>query len=305
MQDLAAFHFIRPLWLLALLPALGLFLLQHYRSDAAERWRRVIDPELLKYLLVNGERGSLVTPNGLLFLAWGLAAVAIAGPTWRLEASPFADNKPPVMVVLKVTDSMRAGDLAPTRLDRARQKLSDLLAAREGAATGLIAYAGSAHMVLPPTSDKDVLLTMAGALSPGIMPLDGDALSTAIAMADGLLPQDDQGGTILVLTDTVAADQIAELSARRPRHGAAILGLLGQDQDMSSLQEAARVLGADIIPTTVDQSDVEAIDSAIDRLQNTAAVAGEGRFWQEAGYWLVFPLLLLALGWFRRGWVLT
>jgi Ca-activated chloride channel homolog len=305
MQGLAAFHFIRPLWLLALLPALGLFLLQHYRSDTAERWRRVIDPGLLKYLLVGGGRRSRLTPNGLLLFAWFLAIAAIAGPTWRLEASPFADNKPPVMVVLKVTASMMTTDLAPTRLDRARQKLSDLLALREGSATGLIAYAGSAHLVLPPTADRDVFLSMAGALSPAIMPVDGDALSSAITMADRLLSQDDKGGSILVLADTVAGDQIAALSGLAPKHGVTLLALLGADKDGGALQDAARALGASIIATSVDQADVEAIDSAIDHAQSVTAMAGEGRSWMEAGYWLVPALALLALGWFRRGWVLT
>ncbi|WP_413991114.1 vWA domain-containing protein [Labrys okinawensis] len=305
MHSLAAFHFIRPLWLLALLPALGLFLLQHYRSDTAQRWRRVIDPDLLQYLLVGSERRSRFTPNGLLLLVWILAITAISGPTWRLEASPFADNKPPVMVVLKVTASMTTKDLAPTRLDRARQKLSDLLALREGASTGLIVYGGSAHLVLPPTADKDVVLSMAGALSPGIMPADGDALSSAMAMADGLLSQNDEGGSILVLADTVAGDQINALSGLTLKHGVTILALLGPNEDTSELADAARALGADLIPTTVEQADIATVDSAIDRSQRTTAVAGQGRSWREAGYWLVPALLLFTLGWFRRGWVVT
>ncbi len=305
MDSLAAFHFIRPLWLSALLPALGLFLFQHYRSDTAERWRRVVDPDLLKYLLVGSERHSRLAPNGVLLVAWILAIIAIAGPAWRLETSPFADNKPPVMALLKVAASMTAKDLAPTRLDRARQKLSDLLSLREGASTGLIAYAGSAHLVLPPTADRDVVLSMASALSPAIMPADGDALSSAIIMADGLLSQDERGGSILVLADTVAGDQIKALSSLTLKHGVTILALLGADRDGGALEDAARALGAGLVSTTVDQTDTEAVDTAIDRSQRMTAATGEGRSWKEAGYWLVPALLLLALGWFRRGWVVT
>ena len=103
------------------------------------------DPALLRHLLVGDDSASRVTPNGLLFAGWIIGSIAVAGPVWQRRPSPFADTPPTVVAVLKVATSMTATDLAPTRLDRARQKLSDLLALREGAATGLIAYAGSTH----------------------------------------------------------------------------------------------------------------------------------------------------------------
>ncbi|WP_236960337.1 hypothetical protein [Methylobacterium durans] len=151
MEAVSAFHFERPAWLLLLLPALALWLLQRRISDASECWRRVIDPVLLRHLLVGREQPSRATPNALFLLGSILGTIAVAGPAWELEPSPFADAKPPAMIVLRVTPSMTTDDLAPTRLDRARQKLSDLLGLREGAATGLIAYSGTSHLVLPPT----------------------------------------------------------------------------------------------------------------------------------------------------------
>jgi hypothetical protein len=89
--------------------------------------------------------------------------------------------------------------------------MHDLLALREGAATGLIAYGGSAHLVLPPTADKEVVLTMAQALSPQIMPRDGDQLADAVALAFQVSAGDQRGGSVLILADTVAPDQLAAL----------------------------------------------------------------------------------------------
>lgn len=301
---LSAFHFERPLWLLAFLPAIALAVLGGRMVDPAARWRRVIDPELLKYLLVDNGPARRITPHVVLLAGWTLAIVAVAGPAWRPEPSPFADAKPPVMVILKVTPSMMADDLAPTRLDRARQKLADLLALREGAATGLIAYAGSAHLVVPPTPDPKVVLDLAAALSPRIMPKEGDDLADAVALAQRILAGGRRGGSILIMADAVAGDQIARLGAL-PTADATILSLLPPGVDSPALADAARALGASVIATTPDQSDVAAVARRLDRAGGAESVAGEGRRWQEAGYWLTPLLALLTLLWFRRGWVLT
>ena len=66
---------------------------------------------------------------------------------------------------------MRSNDVLPTRLERARIKILDLVAARTGARTALIAYAGSAHVVIPPTTDIDVIKPFLEGLDPAIMPV--------------------------------------------------------------------------------------------------------------------------------------
>jgi len=300
MQAFSAFHFERPWWLLLLVPVIGLWYAQRRGSDVAKRWQRVIDPALLDHLLVADASTARITPNDMLLLASAIAILAIAGPVWQREPSPFADAKPPVVIALKVTPSMLSTDLAPTRLDRARQKLADLVAMREGASTGLIAYAGSTHLVLPPTPDRDVVVDLAKALSPDIMPKEGDDLVHAVALADRVLSGDQNGGSILVMADgapAVVADTI--------RHPVAVLSLLPPEQDQAALDSAANAFDARLVATTVDQSDLATIARRLDHAGTAADVAGEGRHWKEAGYWLTPLLALLTLLWFRRGWVLT
>lgn len=302
MDALAALHFERPFWLLALAPAAILWFLARRGSDPALQWRRVIDPALLPYLLTGDQGRARIVPVDWLFMGSVVAAVAIAGPAWQREPSPFADAKPPVAIVLKVTPSMLTEDLAPTRLDRARQKLADVLAAREGAATALIAYAGSAHLVLPPTPDSAVVLDLAKALAPEIMPKTGDDLAGALALARRALAGTGQGGSILLLADAAPPDMAAQPT------GAAmvmILALDGPDAAATGLAEAAKALGGTMVATTPDQSDVAAVVRRLDRGDNAAGVAGDGEHWREAGYWLVPAFALLVLLWFRRGWVLA
>jgi hypothetical protein len=58
----------------------------------------------------------------------------------------------------------------PSRLERAAQKIRDLLAERRGTRSALIAYAGSAHLVMPLTRDADLIARFAAELSPDVMP---------------------------------------------------------------------------------------------------------------------------------------
>lgn len=299
MADLAALHFERPLWLFALLPALGLWLVDRKGADGARQWSAVIDPVLLSHLLVGDERRSRLRPADWLLTGWIVTTIAVAGPAWQREPSPFADAKPPVAVVLKVTPSMMTEDLAPTRLDRARQKLADILAAREGASTALIAYSGSSHIVLPPTADAAVVTELAKALSPEVMPKEGDDLIGALVLAERILAGGLNGGSILVLADTIGPQAGDWPKLSRP---ATVLGLLPPGTEMDALDQ---VPGASVIASTADQFDVEAVTRRLDGRDAAASVAGEGSHWREAGYWLTPLLALLVLLWFRRGWVLA
>lgn len=301
---LAAFHFIRPWWLLLLLPAFLLWWAERRSADSTYRWQKVIDPELLKHLVTGGERRRRIRPGDVALLGWILGTIALAGPTWREVPSPFAAAARPAMILLKVTPSMLTTDLAPTRLDRARQKLDDLLKSRAGAPTGLIAYSGSAHLVLPPTVDAEVVLTMAKALSPDIMPREGDALADAVAQANAVLVDGKLGGSILILADAIAPDQVSALA--RPAVPVTILGLTAPDITADAgLADTATAIGANLIPTSIDDSDVDAMTRRLAAGAAPALGQGEGERWEEAGYWLMPLIALIALLWFRRGWVLA
>ncbi len=80
-----------------------------------------MERDLLKVLTLGNDKRSQWRGVGLL-TAWLLAVVAVAGPTWRPEPSPFADDPVPVMLVLKAGETMNQSDLLPSRMERARLK---------------------------------------------------------------------------------------------------------------------------------------------------------------------------------------
>ena len=129
----------------------------------------------------------------LLALGWLVAVLAIAGPTWRRERSPFAEDTAALAIVVKVSPSMKTEDVQPSRLARATQKVHDLVQQRAGAKTSLIAYSGSAHVVMPATSDDGIIDTFAQALDPKIMPKEGDVAAEALRLADQTLAEEGIG----------------------------------------------------------------------------------------------------------------
>ncbi|ANN28689.1 hypothetical protein FORC17_3626 [Vibrio vulnificus] len=149
------FHFLRPEWLLAFVPML-LLLWMRWREESVPSWKAIL-PTHLRQVLTIGEHGwRKQLPLKLLVVNVTLAIIICAGPTWQRQASPFGEDKATLLVIMDNSDSMLQNDLPPSRLARSKQKIRDLLVARKGGSTGLVVFAGSAHVAMPVTQDSKV-----------------------------------------------------------------------------------------------------------------------------------------------------
>jgi Ca-activated chloride channel family protein len=296
-------HVIRPGWLLALLPAGLLWWLLRRGADQERAWRRIVAPHLLAHLWGGEQQSSRFNPLHALGLLWLLSIVAISGPTWTHEPSPFAEDTATLAIVVKVSPSMETEDIQPSRLQRATQKIHDLLQARGSAKTALIAYAGSAHLVMPATSDAGIIDTFAQALAPQVMPEDGDVAAKALHLAEQSLA-DAGGGSIVWITDSVAPEQADALAHWRRTSGTEVRlwPPLTPGDELDALKHNARAANAQLQALTADDTDVQALANAA-KFAQTPGAAGEDR-WAESGYWLTPLIALLLLLFFRRGWTI-
>ena len=235
-----------------------------------------------------------------------LCALALAGPTWQREPSPFADDQAGLVVVMKSSTTMDATDVQPSRLERSKHKLRDLLELREGASTGLIVYSGSAHLVMPLTRDDRMIAAMAAELSSDLMPVDGDALGEALDLAANLLERAGAPGSVLVMADAVSPSQVSFVAAAARDVPVQFLSVKPPNAPLDAgLKQAAGSSGASVTPLSIDQSDVERIAQRAHSDFRAAPVAGGGERWRDAGYYLLPLIALVALAWSRRGWVVT
>ena len=312
------FHFLRPWWLLAILPACGLAALIWQRQDAQHQWQHIIDAHLLNHLLVGDQQHRKVRPVHVLLVVWLLAIVALAGPTWQHEPAPFTADEAALVIAIEVTPTMQAQDIQPSRLQRTAQKVRDLLALRPGAKTALIAYAGSAHRVMPLTHDARIIEMFADQLSPDMMPRTGDVAADALTKADEQLRSARQPGSIVWMTDGVQADQLDGLKRYREHGGApvhllAVAGDAGLPLppdsppapalDRNALKQAADAVGGTLTVVSPDDRDVKQLARHIDTRFVAAQEADGGARWRDMGYWLTPVIGLLVLVWFRPGWV--
>lgn len=291
-ESTAAFHLLRPLWLLALVPAVAIVALVVYRQRAEVQWGHLIAPGLLRFLIVKPQARWHVQPVYLVLAGLVLSIVALSGPTWRRELPPFVEDKAPLIIALAVTSSMTQQDVAPTRLERAKQKVRDLLDARAGARTGLIAYSGTAHLVMPLTDDRAVIEPFLAVLSPALMPSDGKNVASAVALATSSLAAEPVAGTILLVADDLGNADEAALRAAAGRNSIVMLKV-APPADVSGFGEAVRV--------SVDGSDIQSLERRIETHFQSAQGNQLGARWKDEGFWLLLPAALLFLLWFRRG----
>lgn len=322
------FHFLRPWWLVIIPVAIGLVWLWHRRVDPHRKWEGIIAPHLLDALLT-GDHGVLrIMPVHLIAAAMILGAIATAGPTWRKEPPPFSDDKAPMVVAIDLSGSMDATDIAPTRLERTKQKVRDLMHLRAGSRTGLVVYGGSAHMVLPPADDAALMQLFLDALETSLMPRSGRDAAGALSIADSLLDKEPVAGTTLFLTDGFDAGQIAAFRAHadQSRHQLLVLsvgteegGPLRRAGGRIATDASGRTLHAQLdkavferlsseadIPVasvTLDDSDLRWVQRRAQRHMQAVQQADAQLRWKEYGYWLVFPIAVLAALWFRKGTV--
>ena len=311
-------HFLRPHWLWALLALPLLWGLWRVRRRRGNVWRGVVDAHLLPHLLEAGDKAA----RGAVWLGamgYALAVLALAGPSWRQAEQPLWQTQTPLVIALDLSSSITASDLPPSRLLQARTKLATLLRERAGGQVALVAYAGEAFTVAPLTDDAANVAVFLDALEPEVMPVDGQQADRAIAWSARLLQQAGfERGDILVLSDhaDAAADNAARVALRQGFRVSA-LGLgtasgapyrdgegrfLHAKLDAESLRALAGAGGGEYRALATDDSDLRALGVLDPDEAGASAQRGEkGLAWRDEGYWLLPPLMLLALLAFRRG----
>jgi Ca-activated chloride channel family protein len=327
MPDFSNFHLLRPMWLWALIPAVGLWVLMLLEQSSAWRWRAVIAPHLLGHLVRHPRRRPWTRPTLFALPCFVIIILALTGPTWERQKTPFVQDEASLVVALDLSQSMDAIDVQPTRLQRAQQKIRDLLVLRPGARTGLIAYAGSSHMVLPLTDDAKVIGMYLVSLETGLMPVAGKNPEKALKLAEEMLAKETTPGTILFVTDGIAEKysaafaehkkasphQVLVLAVGTSKGGPVRLGKEGflkdargqrviSALDRKGLEALERQAGIYVLGTTLDDRDVEKLIRRVNTHLKSVQAVDERIPWEDYGYYLVFSAVPLALLWFRKGW---
>lgn len=321
------FIFLRPYWLLALLPAFYLSWALWQRLTTHSDWQRILPAAFQPYLL-GTEPAKRPWPIVGLFVMWILAILALSGPSWKVQPIAVQQQQSGVVIVLDLSLSMFADDLSPNRIRRVQYKLTDLLSTHPHWRVGLVAYAGTAHIISPISDDNSTLLNLIPHLQPLIMPANGANAVSGFELANQLLEGAAvQQGHIIWITDDLedperlpiqralaaSGASLSILAVGTQQGGAIAIGQQGLMRDnenrliqaavpLTRLSAFAHDSGARFARLQLDDSDLSElappfIPSAQEPTEQTLNQA------LDYGVYLLWVLVaLLALG-ARRGWL--
>ncbi|WP_394126281.1 VWA domain-containing protein [Vibrio hepatarius] len=313
MSSLLDFHFIRPLWLLALIPVLLMAYVALRQQSNRPSWEKKLPKHLALALGTRDKQWRKKLPIKVWLVVSIIVIVTASGPTWKRETTPFSEDHSPLFIVLDTSESMLETDVKPNRLSRAKLKVQDLLAENSSKNTALIAYAGSAHLAVPLTQDEHVFVPILQSLSPAVMPLQGKYPELAVSVIEDQLNKMSQkavSATIVVLSDGVGSSAKEFYAALSQRNDISIkvliLGIGDQTRtsnipfDERGLKMFASQISGDYHRMTSDDSDIKWLSNHI--TNHTRLNGEQAQPWKDMGYPLVFIIMAIFLLWFRKGW---
>ncbi|MDP3008619.1 MAG: VWA domain-containing protein [Methylococcales bacterium] len=331
-MELTDFHFIRPLWLLAIVPMMVIAFFLWRNKLSRGNWVACCDAELLPFLLeekaANHSRVWLITG----VIATLLVIVALAGPTWQRLPSPAFRNEAALVIALNLSPSMDAADIKPSRLTIARYKIADILKQRKDGQTALLVYSGAAFTVTPLTNDINTIDSQLSALTTKIMPSEGNNTAAVLEKAVALFKQTGlQTGQILLVTDAIDLNVALSDVKDMDNFQLSILGVGTEDGAPIALPEGGFLKDeqGSIVVTklnvadlnifaqaghgryqtiTADDSDIQALLSTFDKSaqqQNKEDNNLKLEQWDDKGAWLLLLVLPLAAVFFRKGFLMV
>ena len=193
---------IEMLWWLLTIPVFVVayvLITRHKRRQLSEFG----DPELMTQLMPDASKSRPIVKFALLMGALSLLIIAAARPQYGQQEKTVKRQGIEVMVALDISNSMLAEDVAPNRLDRAKQMLSKMIDNMVDDKVGLVVFAGEAFTQLPITCDYVSAKMFLNTISPKLIPTQGTAIGAALQTAIRSFgsQESDAGRAIILITD--------------------------------------------------------------------------------------------------------
>jgi len=318
---------------LLITPVLWLLMyLVHRSSRRVQQWEEILPREFHGFLLSQVKHDSRRWPVLYLGLASLCLGIALSQPHWDTNQEQITSTQiEPLVLVIQLTPESLATDLAPNRLQRIQHKTMQLVSLHQQADTAIVVYAGSAHTLVPLSSDQHAIENLLHALSPSLMPVAGSNAGLAIERAIQLLEQGGQRqGQILLFSyglDATEQRDISQLMHNSP-YPLSILGvgttqgapitdehtgrlitdtkgnILISQLDELGLQKFSNKTGIPYAKLTHDSQDTDQLqltNSSARQFAHNSNTAVQ----DNQGFWFVLPLILLLAPLARRGWLLS
>lgn len=330
-------NWAEPVWLWLLVPvALIGALLAWAGARHRARLRATFPGGMFDEVLPRGVRTRRTIRDLLAVSGLALAVLALAEPRFDKELRTLEAKGTDIVLLVDLSRSMDARDVDPSRLERARREVADLVRVLEGDRVGLVVFAGGAYARLPLTVDYGALLAVVDELRSDTFVAQGSAMAEGIRASVELLLRDEEqaGRAVLLLSDGEVHDDredvlkaageaaeagitlftmgIGEEPARIPEAGGWLTWrgeTVTTTPDHDLLKELARTTGGAFVRSVASSDDITAlyVDEMRRKLRAVSRAADQREVWRSAFQWplgLALGMLLVSawLGDGRRPW---
>src|SRR5689334_10431293 len=186
------------LWGLLVVPLL-IALFVHAERRGQRRLQEFVSARLLPQLAATANRPRRVTRFALQLLGLALAVVSLAQPRWGYTFEDVKRKGLDLLIAVDTSRSMLSNDVQPSRLERVKLAVQDLVSELQGDRVGLIAFAGRAFLQAPLTIDYDAVVEAINDLDTKTTPEGGTNISSAIALATQSFGKSATGNRALII----------------------------------------------------------------------------------------------------------
>ena len=301
------FHFLRVYWLLGLFIPIAFLWMAAKNEKIQSSWADVCDEHLLKFLLIKGNHKQRRFSYFLAVLIMVLMFLALSGPTWQKKQFPALSVDNPVVIALNMSSDMWQNDVAPSRGERAKYLIKDMLKSFKTMETALMVYSREPFIISPFTEDVLLIDNLLSALERDIMPENGDRLDRAIDLAVERLKETGYNkGNIVILTSDVGErfDAALESAINAHNQGFDVNVIKISSKQNDKLQMIAQKGNGFYINYDQSLSDLsrkinDVVANELKKSQNMQSV------WEDMGYYILWLPALLMLFYFRKGFLIA
>lgn len=221
------FHNPKWVWAFTVIPMIALIYLMVIREKNA-KLKLLAVPHLISLLVpdISSTRSVL----RFLLLRYGIAflILALIDPKVGTKLQEVSTEGVDVMIALDVSNSMKAEDLSPNRLDLSKLSIERLINRMTGDRLGIVVFAGDAYVQLPITSDYEAAKLFLGGIDTDIVSNQGTAIGTAIDLCrESFDPKSESGKAIIIITDGENHEDNAIASAARAQEIGIVVHAIG------------------------------------------------------------------------------
>lgn len=192
-------NFRFPLLLYLYIPIILGWLIWRFRYSRSQPLMEGISPTLQANLMNRIALNSMRWRRTAAFLGLLLLLLAASGPQIGTRLTPVERKGVDLVFALDVSESMNARDVKPSRLEKAKFEISQMIRELAGDRVGLIVFAGSSNLYLPLTSDYEAAQLFLDAIDTDMIPNQGTDLGTALRTAINAFPEESEQYKVLIL----------------------------------------------------------------------------------------------------------